>query len=389
MKPLSQLLNEIPPSATLVVNDKAKMLRAAGHDLVVLAGGDPDFATPEPIVEAAFAAIRAGDTHYPAPAFGTKPAVKAILEKFGRDTGLSAEPNQVIITPGGKWAIYLALTAIINPLDEVLYLEPVWTSYPWMIRLAGGVPVPVALSAENNFAISADFLRQHLTPRTKAIMVNSPNNPTGRVATRAEIEAIVQIALEHDLYVISDELYEQLIYDGHKHYPLSAENGMAERTITINGVSKAYAMTGWRLGWLIAPPAIAKLAGKMHSQTISSASSFGMAAMTEALQGDQSYVAEMRESYRARRDFMVDALNQIAGMACPNIEGAFYLFPRFAGPFNSITIAEKLLDAGVAGTPGIAFGTSGEHHIRFSIATAMSELEKAAERLAKFVPQMG
>ena len=382
MKSLSKVLGALPPSATLAINDKAKALKAAGRDIISLAGGDPDFDTPQYIQEAAFSAIKGGDTHYPGPAKGTKKSIDAIAAKFLRDTGLSADPSQIIITPGGKWAIYLALCAILNPGDEVLYLEPVWVSYPPMVQLAGGVPVAVTLPSETNFTVTEELLREKITPNTKALMVTSPNNPTGRVLTRAEVDAIVTVANEADLYVIFDELYEQLIFEG-KHYPLAAEPGMFERTITVNGLSKAYAMTGWRLGWLIAPPAVAKLASKLHSQTVTSASSFGMVAIAAALNGPQDAVAEMCEAYRARRDFMVNALNNIDGIECRSIEGAFYLFPHYTKTsLNSMQIAEKLLEADLAVTPGIEFGASGESHIRISIATSMAELVKAAERFA-------
>ncbi len=389
MKALSTLLRNIPPSATLAINDKAKALRAAGRDIVSLAGGDPDFDTPHHITAAALAAIENGDTHYPAPAKGVQVAVEAIAAKFQADTGLSIDPGrQVIITPGGKWAIYLGLAAVVNPGDEVIYLEPAWVSYPPMIQLAGGVPIPVSLPGETNFQVTAEQLRASLTPRTKAMLINSPCNPTGRVLTQGEVDAIVQVAVEADLYVIFDELYERLIFKG-RHIPLAGQPDMAERTITVNGLSKAYAMTGWRLGWMVAPAPIISLAEKLHSQTVTSAASFGMIALAAALTGPQEMVEEMRLSYRTRRDFMVAALNNIAGLECPSIEGAFYLFPRFTHTRrNSLEIASALLDAGVAGTPGIEFGASGERHVRFTIATAMRDLEQAVERLTRAVPRL-
>lgn len=390
MQPLSTFLSELPPSATIAVNDKAKALKAAGRDIISLAGGDPNFDTPAHISAAAFAAIKAGDTHYPAPSKGTKPAVEAIAAKFARDTGLSVDPGaQIIVTPGGKWALNLALGAMVNPGDEVIYLEPVWVSYPPMIRIAGGVPVPVSLPSETNFTVTEDLLRAAVTDNTKAIMVNSPCNPTGRVLRQAEIDAIVAVAIDHDLYVIFDELYEQLIFDGY-HIPLAAQPGMAERTVTVNGASKAYAMTGWRLGWMVAPAPIARLAAKLHSQTLTSAASFGMAAIEAALNGPHDDVHAMRAAYEARRDFMVGALNGIDGIECRSIEGAFYLFPRFTNTsLNSVDLAAYLLEeAGVAGTPGIAFGASGEGHLRFSIATAEADLKQAAERLARVVPAL-
>jgi len=279
---------------------------------------------------------------------------------------------------------------VVNPGDEVMYLEPVWVTYPPIIRLYSGEPVPVHLSADDNFKITREALREKITPKTKVLMVNSPNNPTGRVLTREEVDAIVEVAVEADLFVISDEVYEKLIFDGREHYCLASEPGMAGRTMTVNGLSKGYAMTGWRLGWLIGPTPVMKLAAKMNGQTVTSAATFTMEAAVAALTGPQDVVEEMRLSYMARRDFMVPALNAIDGISCALIEGAFYLMPRFTkSEKNSLQLANALLEeAGIAATPGVAFGVSGEGHLRFSIATAMSELERAVERLAKFAPSL-
>ncbi len=391
MKPLSSMLAGIPPSATLAVNDKAKALKAAGRDVIALAGGDPDFPTPPHVVEAAFTAIRHGATHYPAPTKGITRALEAIADKMARENDIRVDPaTDIVITPGGKWALNLALNAIVNPGDEILYLEPVWVSYPPMIQIAGGVPVAVSLPADDNFRITAEALRAHITPRTKALMVNSPSNPTGRVLTEAERQAIVAVALEHDLYVIADEIYEKLIFDGRPHLSVGAAPGMAERTLTVNGLSKSHAMTGWRLGWLAGPTGPMKLAARLHSQTVTSAATFTMHAAIAALNGPQEIVETMRAAYQARRDFMVDALNEMPGIHCRSIEGAFYLFPHFPhSRRNSIELAEVLLEeAGIAGTPGIAFGASGEGHVRFSIATAMTDLEQAVERLARVVTNL-
>lgn len=386
MKELSRVVSSIPPSETLAVSDRAKALKAAGQDVVALAGGDPDFDTPDYITAAAFQAIENGATHYPAPMKGITPLLEAIAEKMATDNGITVKPgSDIVVTPGGKWALFLALSAILNPGDEVLYLEPVWVSYPPMIALAGGTPVAVTLPSEDNFRITADRLRAKVTPRTKALMVNSPNNPTGRVITREELDAIVEVALENDLYVISDEIYETVIFDGRKHLSPGAQPGMAERTITINGLSKSHAMTGWRLGWLAAPTPIAKLATQMNSQTVSSAANFTMHAAVAALKGPKDTTQAMRDEYQKRRDFMVPALNAIDGVECANIEGAFYLFPRFPNSTKtSAELAEALIDkAGIASVPGGAFGRSGEGHVRFTIATAMRDLEKAVEKLAK------
>ena len=391
MKELSRVVSSIPPSETLAVSDKAKALKAAGHDVVALAGGDPDFDTPDYITAAAFQAIENGATHYPAPMKGITPLLEAIAAKMQADNGVSVKPgSDIVVTPGGKWALFLALSAILNPGDEVLYLEPVWVSYPPMIVLAGGTPVAVTLSADDNFRITADQLRQKVTPRTKALMVNSPNNPTGRVLTQEELDAIVAVALEHDLYVISDEIYETVIFDGRQHLSPAAVPGMAERTLTINGLSKSHAMTGWRLGWLAGPTPIMKLATQMNSQTVSSAANFTMHAAVAALTGPKEVTRAMSAEYQKRRDFMVPALNAIPGVECLDIEGAFYLFPRFPhSTKNSAELAEALIEkAGIASVPGGAFGQSGEGHVRFTIATAMKDLEKAVEKLAKVAHEL-
>lgn len=391
MKELSRLVSSIPASVTLAVNDKAKALQANGRDVIALAGGDPDFNTPAHITAAAFAAIENGFTHYPAPMKGITPLLEAIADKMARDNNIQVNPNtDVVVTPGGKWGLYLALAAVLNPGDEVLYLEPAWVSYPPMIILAGGTPVAVSLPGEDNFRITADRLRAAITPKSKALMVNSPTNPTGRVLTQEEIDAIVEVALEADLYVVADEIYEKLTFDGRQHISVGAMPGMGERTMTVNGLSKSYAMTGWRLGWLVGPTPVLKIATRMNSQTVSSAATFTMHAAVAALNGPQDLIHEMCASYQARRDYMVKALNEIDGVSCRSIEGAFYLFPTFPGSNkNSLELAETLLEtAGIAGTPGIAFGSSGEGHVRFSIATAMRELERAVERLRRVAGEL-
>lgn len=391
MKELSQLLANIPPSVTLAVNDKAKSLQRDGKDVIALAGGDPDFDTPPHIVEAAVQAIKNGRTHYPAPAKGLPEALEAVADKMARDNGVYVDPRtDVVITPGSKWALYLALATIVNPGDEVIYLEPVWVSYPPLIRIAGGAPVAVTLPEETNFTVTEALLREKVTPRTKAIMVNSPCNPSGRVLSQDEINTIVRVAIDEDLYVITDEVYEKLVFDDHKHYSLAAQPEMAERTLTTNGLSKGYAMTGWRLGWIVGPPDLVKLAARMHSQTVTSAATFTMVAAAAALNGPQDVVEAMCCSYQERRDFMVKALNEIEGIECRNTDGAFYLMPRFTNTEkNSVELADALLEeAMIAATPGAAFGASTERHLRFSIATAMSELERAVERLARVVGRL-
>jgi aspartate aminotransferase len=390
MKSLSSLVENVPASVTAVMMQKGRELALAGHDIVNLAGGEPDFATPAHITEAAFAAIQAGDTHYP-PSFGTPALLDAIVAKLKRENNVHhIVPAQVMVTPGGKWALYVALAVLLNPGDEVLVLDPSWVSYGPMVELNRGVPVRVPLPSADNFTVSEELLRRYLSPRTKLIMVNSPNNPTGRVLTRAEIDAIVKVATEHDLYVLTDEIYEHIVFDGARHTSLAAEPGMAGRTIIVNGFSKAYAMTGWRLAWLAGPAPIIKLARTYQTQSVTSAASFTMAAGVAALNGPQACVHEMTAAYAARRRFVLDALDEIPGIECPPIEGAFYVFPKFTETHkSSLEIANILLErALIATTPGIAFGDAGEGHVRFSIATHMHDLERTVERLAKLVPTL-
>jgi aspartate aminotransferase len=369
---------------------RGRELKAAGHDLVNLAGGEPDFDTPKHIVEAAFQAIRASDTHYP-PAFGTPELLDAISKKLARENHVhGVQPNQIMVTPGGKWALYATVAAIVEPGDEVMILDPAWVSYGSIVILNRGAPVRVPLSSAENFTVTAELLRRYITPRTKLLMVNSPCNPTGRVLTRTEIDAIVSVAVEHDLYVISDEIYEHILYDGAVHHSLAAEPGMAERTIIINGFSKAYAMTGWRLGWMAGPANVVKLARILQTHSAQSAASFTMAAGVAALNGPQEQVHAMTAAYTQRRRFVLDAFEEIPGIECAPIEGAFYVFPKFTNTRrSSLEVAEYLLEkVHIAATPGIAFGEAGEGHVRFSIATHQRDLEKMVDRLAKIAPKL-
>ncbi|MGL4650547.1 MAG: pyridoxal phosphate-dependent aminotransferase [Caldilineaceae bacterium] len=389
MKPLSTLVASIAPSPTAMMMQMGRDLARAGKEVINLAGGEPDFPTPPHIVEAALRAIRDGDTHYP-PTFGTPELLEAIVAKLERENNVRVTPSQLLVTPGAKWALFAALAALLDPGDEVLLLDPSWVSYAPMVELHGGVAVRVPLASADNFTIHPHLLRAAITPRTKLIMVNSPNNPTGRVLTPDEIDAIVSLALEHDLYVLSDEIYEHIRFDGHRHVSFAALPGMAERTMTVNGFSKAYAMTGWRLGWLAAPPAIAALARNYQTQSVTSAASFTMAAGVAALNGPQECVQQMTAAYASRRRFVLDAFEEIPGIACAPINGAFYVFPRFTQTsLSSLEVSTVLLEkALIATTPGIAFGPAGEGHVRFSIATHQSDLERTVERLARVVPEL-
>jgi aspartate aminotransferase len=368
---------------------KGRMLKAAGVDVINLAGGEPDFDTPAHIIQAAHEAMLAGDTHYPT-SWGTPALLDAIVAKLARENNVSVTPDQIMVTPGGKWALYSALAAILNPGDEVLILDPSWVSYGPMVELQGATPVRVTLPGDDNFRISRDLLEAQITDRTKLIMLNSPNNPTGRVITRPELDVLTAVVIEHDLYLLSDEIYEHILYDDAVHLSPAAEPGMAERTVIVNGFSKGYAMTGWRLGWMAGPQPIVKLARTLQTQSITSAASFSMTAGAVALNGPQECVHEMTAAYAARRRFMLDALAEIPGIECAPIEGAFYVFPKFTQTQkNSLLLSEMLLEEEhIATTPGIAFGQAGEGHVRFSIATSMNELERTVERLARLVPML-
>jgi len=369
---------------------KGRELAAAGHDIVNLAGGEPDFNTPQHIIDAAYHAMMSGDTHYP-PSFGTPELLAAIVAKLKRENNVNhITPSQVVVTPGGKWAIFTTLAVILNPGDEVLVLDPSWVSYAPMVELNQGVAVRVPLPGSDNFAITRELLERYITPRSKLIMLNSPNNPTGRVLTRAEIDVLAQVAIEHDLYVMSDEIYEHILFDGAVHYSIAAEPGMAERTIIVNGFSKAYAMTGWRLAWIAGPSSVIKLARTYQTQTVTSAASFSMAAGVAALNGSQAAVHAMTAAYAERRKLIFDAFEEIPGLECAPIEGAFYVFPKFVHTKkNSLEIANILLEkALIASTPGIAFGAAGEGHVRFSIATHKQDLERMVDRLAQIVPTL-
>ena len=371
------------PSPTLAVSDKARALKAQGVDVIDLGGGDPDFITPAHIRQAAIDAMNAGDTHYVASP-GIPALRKAIAAKLRDDNGIEVEAmGGVVVTPGGKQALFEAAMALIEPGVDVLLPEPTWVSYAPMVELAGGRVVPVALDPDDTFTITYDRLSAAATPASRVIIICSPNNPTGRVLTGDELQAIADIARERDLLVFSDEMYEKILYDGHTHTSIATLPGMAERTLVFNGMSKAYAMTGWRLGYVAGPkPLIAEIE-KVHSHSATCATSFVQAAGVVALTGPQEFIGEMVTAWDRRRRAVSTGLSNVKGIVCPPAEGAFYAFAdlRETG-MSSVEAAEVLLrEAHVAVTPGAAFGESGEGHVRLSFATGDEALAKAVERI--------
>ncbi len=376
-------VQNLAPSPTLAVSDRARQLKAQGIDIIDLGGGDPDFITPEHIRQAATDAMNAGDTHYVASA-GIPGLRKAIADKLLHDNGIEVDPNGgVIVTPGGKQALFEATLAFVEPGVDVLIPEPAWVSYGPMVELAGGTPVPVTLDPGNNWRLTLEKLAAAATPATRILLINSPNNPTGRVLDGAELNAVAEFAREHDLLVFTDEMYEKILYDDHRHVSIATLPGMADRTLTFNGLSKAYAMTGWRLGYVAGPRPYMEQIEKVHSHSVTCATSFVQKAGIVALTGPQAFISEMVSAWDRRRRHLAAGLNQIKGITCPLVEGAFYAFADVRGTGLTSTQAADLFlqDAHVAVTPGIAFGAAGEGHVRLSFATSDEALAHAVDRI--------
>lgn len=384
---LAARVHDLAPSPTIGVSDRARALRAEGVDVIDLGGGDPDFITPQHIRDAAAAAMNAGETHYVA-SNGTPAFRAAIADKLRRDNGIEVDAKDgILVTPGAKAALFEAILALVQPGVDILVLDPAWVSYVPMIEMAGGRAVRVALDPDDQFRITHGQLSAAVTPATRGILVNSPNNPTGRVLTRDELDAIAAVAREHDLLVYADEMYEKIVYDGHQHLSLATLPGMDERTLTFNGLSKAYAMTGWRLGYVAGPASYVKQVAKVHSHSVTCATSFAQAGGVAALTGPQEFIGEMVAAWDRRRRAVAAGLSAINGITCPLVEGAFYAFAdvRETG-LSSMDLADLLLrEAHVATTPGIAFGDAGEGHIRLSFATADDLLDRAVERIANLL----
>ena len=397
MHPIEQSasLARVKPSPTLAVTQKARELKAAGKDVISLGAGEPDFDTPEYVKEAAIAAIRDGHTKYTA-VDGISPLKQAIIKKFERDNGLKYNVEQVSVGPGGKAVIYNALVATLNPGDEVIIPAPYWVSYPDMTLLAGGVPVIVEASAENGFKLSPAQLENAITPKTKWLIFNSPSNPTGAAYTHDDIKALTDVLLRYPhVLVLTDDMYEHIVYDGFEFAtPAQVEPGLYERTLTVNGASKAYAMTGWRIGYAGGPQALIKSMAKVMSQSTSNPCSISQWAVAAALDGDHSFLKERNDTFRMRRNLVVEMLNAADGISCSTPEGAFYVYPSCAGAIGKKTpsgapietdedFAKELLEAeGVAVVFGAAFGLS--PFFRISYAAATAQLEDACRRIQRF-----
>ena len=392
---LAKRLSLIKPSPTIAVTQKAAELKAQGRDVIGLGAGEPDFDTPDNIKLAAKAAIDRGETKYTAVA-GTLALRKAISAKFKRENGLDYAPEQITVGNGGKQVIYNALLATLDPGDEVIIPAPYWVSYPDITLLAEGKPVFVAGPEANGFKIAPADLEAAITPKTKWLILNSPSNPTGAAYTKAELKALTEVLLRHpQVWVMTDDIYEHLVYDKFEFFTVvQVEPKLYDRALTINGLSKAYAMTGWRVGYAGGPIELIKAINKIQSQSTTHTSSISQAAGVEALNGTQDFIPKNAEIFRARRDLVVKGLNAITGLTCATPQGAFYVYPSLQGLVGKKTPAGKVIDSdsafatalleaeGVAVVPGVAFGLS--PYFRISYATSTENLNKALERIKRF-----
>jgi aspartate aminotransferase len=389
--PLSTWARNVSPSPTLVIDGKAKALLAAGEDVCGFAAGEPDFDTPEHIKAAAISALNTGKTKY-APTPGIEPLRVAIAERYLSDYGLKVASSQVVVSPGGKYSCYLAIMATCSPGDEVIIPAPYWVSYPEMVKLAGATPKMVLADDSTHFKLTPAMLKAAITPRTRLLVMNSPSNPTGVVYTRDELAAITAVAVAHNLYILSDEMYEHLLYDGAQATCIATLSKEAEaRTIVVAGFSKTYAMTGWRLGTLVAPPPIAKACTELQSQMSSNATTFAQWGAVAALKEKEKTAASlamMMTAFDRRRKFLHTELNKIPGMTCVLSQGAFYLFPKITafGLPDEEFCAKLLEEEKVAAVPGSAFGAPG--YLRLSYATSDEIIRKGVERLARFCAKL-
>src|ERR1041385_4516557 len=396
---LSESLGRIQPSPTIAVTQKARDLKAAGRDVIGLGAGEPDFDTPDNIKEAAIAAIRRGETKYTA-VEGIPELRAAVAKKFKRENNLDYSAAQTFVAPGGKAIVFNALLATLNPGDEVICVAPYWVSYPDIVLLGGGKPVIVEARMEDGFRLTAQALEAAITAKTKWLIFNQPSNPTGACYTRAQLKALTDVLVRHpQVWVLTDDMYEHLVYGGFKFSTIAeVEPLLYERTVTMNGVSKAYAMTGWRIGYCGAPEPLIKAMAKLQSQSASNASSISQWASAQALNGPQDFIPKFQKVFEERRDLVVSMLKQTSGIECPKPEGAFYVYPTIrkligkAAPSGKVIatdedFASELLEAeGVAVVHGAAFGLS--PFFRISYATSTKALEEACRRIQRFCPNL-
>ena len=394
---LSNRIDSVAPSATLAVDSKAKAMKAQGIDVISFGAGEPDFPTPDFIARAASQACLDPRNHRYTPTAGLPELRQAIADKTERDSGYAVTPDQVVVTNGGKQAVYETFQILLNPGDQVIIPAPYWTSYPEMVTLAGGEPVSVLSGADQGYLPSLDALEAARTERTKAIIINTPSNPTGVVWDDDLVRAIGQWALEHHIWVVSDEIYEHLTYDGaHTPYPGALVPELRDQLIVLNGVAKTYAMTGWRVGWMVAPTAVSKAAGKLQGHMTSNVANVSQQAALAAIQGPMDAVETMGRAFALRRKSIMVALNQVPGVECPEPKGAFYAFPDVTGLLNrplgphgttsrtSSDLAAAILEeTHVAAVPGEAFGAPG--HLRFSYALSDQDLAEGMRRFQAWV----
>lgn len=392
---LADALSRVKPSATIAMTQKARELKAQGMDVISLSVGEPDFDTPQHIKDAAIEAIRRGETKYP-PVSGIVPLREAIAKKFKRENGLDYKPSQTIVGTGGKHVIYNALLATLNPGDEVVIPRPYWVSYPEMVVLCGGTPVFAETDMAHDFKLQPEELERVITPKTKWIILNSPSNPSGAAYARDELKKITDVLMRHpQVWVLTDDMYEHLTYGDFEFVtPAQIEPGLYERTLTMNGVSKAYAMTGWRIGYAAGPEHLIKAMDFVQGQQTSGASTISQWAAVAALEGTQAHLAEFRKAFHTRRDLVVSMLNQTKGLKCPTPEGAFYVYPSCAETIGRKTLAGKTIETdedfvvellqaeGVAAVHGSAFGLG--PNLRISYATSNAALEEACTRIQRF-----
>src|SRR6267154_448078 len=393
---LAEYLKRIKPSATIAVTDKARALKASGRDVIGLGAGEPDFDTPENIKRAAIDAIQGGKAAKYTAVDGIPELKAAIARKFKRENGLDYKPSQIIVGTGGKQVLYNAFMATLDPGDEVIIPAPYWVSYPDMVMLAHGEPVSVPTTLESGFKMTPQALERAITPKTKWVLLNSPSNPTGSAYTRAELKKLTDVLLKHpQVYVMTDDMYEHLVYDDFEFTtPAQVEPRLYERTLTVNGVSKAYCMTGWRIGYAGGPEPLIKAMAMIQSQSTSNPTAVSQWAAVEALDGPQDFIAKHNAIFKERRDLCVSMLNQARGIQCPKPEGAFYVYPSCAGTIGRTTptgkklasdedfVSELLETEGVAVVQGTPFGVGPA--FRISYATATSSLQQACERIQRF-----